>query len=140
MAVLCKSCRIFHSEPKKIGFVFFCFLYYFLRILQDSTPPPRSRRDIFTNRPSNFADRPSGRKFRLHGSSIPARGRLGSTGKEWGSAQGLTYDRFRGLDGSEACRRGGSAAPASGGRCDWSSGEQDARPGTQATWGALGVQ
>jgi hypothetical protein len=35
------------------------------------------------------------------GSSIPARGRLGSAGKGRGSAQGLTYDRFRGLDGSE---------------------------------------
>jgi hypothetical protein len=28
------------------------------------------------------------------GSSIPARGRLGSAGKGRGSAQGLTYDRF----------------------------------------------
>jgi hypothetical protein len=35
------------------------------------------------------------------GSSIPARGRLESAGKGWGNAQGLTYDRFRGLDGSE---------------------------------------
>jgi hypothetical protein len=35
------------------------------------------------------------------GSSIPARGKLGSAGKVWGSAQGLTYDRFRRLDGSE---------------------------------------
>jgi hypothetical protein len=74
------------------------------------------------------------------GSSIPVRGRLGSAGKGWGSAQGLTYDRFRGWTAPRACRRGGSAAPASGGRCNRSSGEQDARPGTQATWGALGVQ
>jgi hypothetical protein len=36
------------------------------------------------------------------GSLIPVRGRLGSAGKGRGSAQGLTYDRFRGLDGSEA--------------------------------------
>jgi hypothetical protein len=35
------------------------------------------------------------------GSSIPARGRLGLAGKGRESAQGLTYDRFRGLDGSE---------------------------------------
>jgi hypothetical protein len=35
------------------------------------------------------------------GSSIPARGRLGSAGKGWGSAQGFTDDRLRGLDGSE---------------------------------------
>jgi hypothetical protein len=33
------------------------------------------------------------------GSSIPARGRLGSVGKGRGSAQGLTYDRFVLTDG-----------------------------------------
>jgi hypothetical protein len=43
----------------------FRFFYDFLRILQDSAPSPRSRRDSFTNRPSNFADRPLGRKIRL---------------------------------------------------------------------------
>jgi hypothetical protein len=31
-----KSCGIFHHESKKIEFAFFCFLYSFLRILQDS--------------------------------------------------------------------------------------------------------
>jgi hypothetical protein len=35
------------------------------------------------------------------GSSILVRARLGSAGKGRGSSQGLTYDRFRGLDGSE---------------------------------------
>jgi hypothetical protein len=34
-------------------------------------------------------------------SSIPVRGRLDSAGKGRGSAQGLTYDGFRGLDSSE---------------------------------------
>jgi hypothetical protein len=33
------------------------------------------------------------------GSSIPARGRLGSAGKGRGNAQGLTYDRFVLTDG-----------------------------------------
>jgi hypothetical protein len=33
--------------------------------------------------------------------SNPTRGRLGSAGKGRGSVQGLTYDRFRGLDGFE---------------------------------------
>jgi hypothetical protein len=31
-----QSCRIFHNEYKKIGFVFFWIFYNFLRILQDS--------------------------------------------------------------------------------------------------------
>jgi hypothetical protein len=58
MAMLCKSCRIFHSKSNKIGHVFVWFFYEFLRIIQDSAPSPRSRRDRFTNMPL-------GRKFRL---------------------------------------------------------------------------
>jgi hypothetical protein len=63
--MLYRSCSVFHRESKKFGFAFFWFVYDFLRILQDSAPSPRSRRDNFTNRPSNFADRPLGRKIRL---------------------------------------------------------------------------
>jgi hypothetical protein len=65
MAVRCKSCSSFYNESNKIRFVFFGFFYDFLRVLQDSAPSPRSRRDSFTSRPSNFADRPSWRKLRL---------------------------------------------------------------------------
>jgi hypothetical protein len=65
MAVLCRSCRIFHNWSNKLGLYFSDFFYDFLLILQDWAPSPRSRRDRFMNRPSNFADRLSGRKFRL---------------------------------------------------------------------------
>jgi hypothetical protein len=49
MVVLCESCRSFHNESNKIGFVLFSFFYDLLQILQDSAPSPRSRRDSFTN-------------------------------------------------------------------------------------------
>jgi hypothetical protein len=47
---------------------------------------------------------------------------------------------LRGWTSRRACRRGRLAAPGGGGRCNRSSGKQDAWPGTHATWGALGVQ
>jgi hypothetical protein len=56
-----KVVEFFTRNPTKLGFNFSDFL----RFLQDSAPSRRSRRDSFTNRPSNFADRPSGRKIRL---------------------------------------------------------------------------
>jgi hypothetical protein len=65
MVVLCKRCSTFHNKSNKIGYAFFWFFYDFLRILQYSAPSPRSRKDSFTNRPSNLEDRPSGRKLRL---------------------------------------------------------------------------
>jgi hypothetical protein len=61
-------------------------------------------------------------------------------GKGGGVLRGSPTTDSEGWTAPRACRRGGSVAPASGGRCGRSSGEQDARPGTQATWGALGVQ
>jgi hypothetical protein len=71
---------------------------------------PRSRRNRFTNRSSDFADRHSGRKLRLQlgpgamaggGSSILVRGRLGSAGKGRGSGVGSPRVPFRGLLAAE---------------------------------------
>jgi hypothetical protein len=72
------------------------------------------------------------------GSSIPARRKLGSAGKGRGSAQGLTYDRFRGLDGFE----GVPARGLSGTSLRWPLrarlGEAAARPGQYAALEAPG--
>jgi hypothetical protein len=56
-----KGCRIFHKESKKLV----CIFLNFLRFSTDFTRFSKSRRDRFTNRPSNFVDRPSWRKLRL---------------------------------------------------------------------------
>jgi hypothetical protein len=147
MSVLCKSCRIFHNESNKIGFVFFYFFYHFLQILQDSAPSLRSRRDRFTNRPSNFVDRPSGRKFRLqlgpwrHGrrwelNSGEGKAQLGR--ERVGVLRGSPKTDSGGWMAPRACRRGGSTAPASGGRCELAFGEAAVRPDQYATLEAPG--
>jgi hypothetical protein len=84
----------------------------------------------------------------MHKASIPAvvgaqfRRGEGSArpGKGGGVLRGSPTTDSEGWTALRACRRGGSAAPTFGGRCGRSSSEQDDRPGTQATWGALGVQ
>jgi hypothetical protein len=105
-----KSSGVFLLESNKIGFAFLWIFYNFLQILQDSAPSPRSRRDSFTNRPSTFAYRPSGRKLDCNwvpdamagrGSSIPVRGRIGSAGKGWRSGVGSPRVPFRGLLAAE---------------------------------------
>jgi hypothetical protein len=60
------------------------------------------------------------------GSSIPVRGRLGSAGKGCESAQGLTYDRFRGLDGSEGVPARGLVDGRTGSHWSTGSGELSA--------------
>jgi hypothetical protein len=42
-----KSCLIFHNETSTIGFEFFCFLYDFLRNLQDSAKQQHYWRSAF---------------------------------------------------------------------------------------------
>jgi hypothetical protein len=51
MAVLYKSCRIFHIESNKIGFAFFWFFYDFLRIFKVSAKALYYLRFGFTGRP-----------------------------------------------------------------------------------------
>jgi hypothetical protein len=138
MVVLCKNCRIFYIEFNKIGFEFFWFFYDFLLILQDSAPSPRSRRDRFTNRPSNFADRPSGQKFRLQ---------LGPWRHGWrrelNSGEGKARLGLRPIP--RVGRLRGRAGEGLGGTSlqwplrpfFWRTGRSS---WTQATWGALGVQ
>jgi hypothetical protein len=147
MAVLCRSCSIFHNESKKIEFAFFRFFYDFLRILQDPAPSPRSRRASFTNRPSNFADRTSGQKLDCNwvpgamaggGSSIPVREGSARPGKGGGVLRGSPTTDSEGWTAPRACQRGGSVAPASGGRCELAPGEAAARPGQKAALEAPG--
>jgi hypothetical protein len=102
-----KSCRIFHNEFNKIGFALFWFFFDFIRIFKVSAnleetdlrtyPRISQTGPRYKNLDCNWVPG----TMAGGGSSIPARGRLGSAGKGWGSTQGLTYDRFRGLDGSE---------------------------------------
>jgi hypothetical protein len=66
------------------------------------------------------------------------RGRLGSAGKGWGVLRGSPTTDSGGWTAPGACRRGGSAAPASGGHCELASGEAAARPGQYAALEALG--
>jgi hypothetical protein len=102
-----KSCRIFHSKFNKIRFAFFRFFYDFIRIFKVSEKLEET--DLRTDpRISQTGPRDENLKCNWvpgamagGGSSIPVRGRLGSAGKGRGTAQGLIYDRFRGLDGSD---------------------------------------
>jgi hypothetical protein len=57
-----KSCRIFLQQIQQN---WVCIFLIFLRFSTNFQIFSKSRRDRFTNRPSNFADRPSGRKFRF---------------------------------------------------------------------------
>jgi hypothetical protein len=62
---LYKSCSVFHQESKKLDLHFSEFSTIFYRIYKIQHLHPRSRRNGFANRSSDFADRPSERKFRL---------------------------------------------------------------------------
>jgi hypothetical protein len=119
-----KSCRIIHNGSNKIGFAFLWFFYNFIRVFKVSANLEET--DLWTD-PRISQTGPREENLDCNwvpgamaggGSSIPVRGRLGSAGKWRGSAQGLTYDRFRGLDGSEGVWRGGSAV--AGSSCRWS--------------------
>jgi hypothetical protein len=65
MVMLCKSCRYSHKETRKIGFAFYHFSTIFYEFYKVQHLHPRSRRNSFTNKSSDFADRPSGREIRL---------------------------------------------------------------------------
>jgi hypothetical protein len=67
---------------------------------------------------------------------IPARSLPDLAGEGHGIDEGLTYDRFEGLEGSEGVLARGSMVPDSGGRCELTSGEVVARPGQQVAWEA----
>jgi hypothetical protein len=72
------------------------------------------------------------------GSSIPARGRLGSAGKGRGVLRGSPTTDSEGWRALRACRRRGSTAPTSGGRSELASGEAAVRPGQNVALEALG--
>jgi hypothetical protein len=139
MVVVCKSYRIFHNKSNKIGFVFFWFFYEFYKIQQFHLDLEET---VLRTGPRISHTGPRDKKLDCNwvpgamaggGSSIPARGRLGSTGKGWGSAHGLTYDRFWGLDGSEGVPARGSADGRTGGH--WSSGSGELSVG-EREWAA----
>jgi hypothetical protein len=65
MDMLYRSCSVFHQESKKLSLNFSEFLAIFYAFYKIQHLHHRSRRNGFTNRSSDFADRPSGRKLRL---------------------------------------------------------------------------
>jgi hypothetical protein len=110
MAVLCKVVEFFTSNPTKLRLYFSdcsTIFYEFYKIqhlhldLEETNLRTGPRISQIGLRDKNLDCNWVPGAMAGGGSSIPARGRLGSVGKGWGSAQGITYDRFRGLDGSE---------------------------------------
>jgi hypothetical protein len=96
---------------------------------------PRSRRNRFTNRSSDFADRPSGRKLRLQlGPWRHGRRRELDSGE--GKAR---LGRERARECSRAHLRPIPGVGRLRGRADGGARRHHA-PAAAATWGALGVQ
>jgi hypothetical protein len=105
-----KSCSTFHKESNKIGCAFFWFLYEFLRILQDSAKHIDLEEIVLRISPRILLIDPQDGKLDCNwvpgamaggGSSIPARGRLGSAGKGRGSGVSSPRVPFRGLFAAE---------------------------------------
>jgi hypothetical protein len=102
--MLYQSCSVFHQESHKIGFAFLWFVYSFLRILQDSAKTATLFKILFCEQaPGKNSDPAIGSLGAGSGEDRrnATKGGTGSAGEGRGRAQGLTYDRFRGLDGPE---------------------------------------
>jgi hypothetical protein len=113
-----KSCSTLHQESNKTGFAFFWFFYDFLENLQDSVKTATLFKTQFCEQaPEKNSDPAIGSLGAGSGKDHrnPAKGGTESTREGRGSAQGLTYDRFRVLDGPEGVPERGLA----GGRRRW---------------------
>jgi hypothetical protein len=99
-----KSCSAPHQKSRKIEFAFFRIFYDFLEILQTSAKTATLFKIQFCEQaPEKNSDPAIGSLGAGSGEDRrnPAKGGTKSTSEGRGSAQGLTYDRFRGLDGPE---------------------------------------